>query len=92
MSTGIDFTFCELREREVINIADGKRLGMVMDAAFTCAGKIVGIIVPGEKRFMRVLSSSENLFIPWCNVAKIGNDVILVNLGGPQCCDNMPVP
>ena len=33
----IDFTFCELREREVINIADGKRLGRVIDMAFACS-------------------------------------------------------
>lgn len=89
MDGGIDFTFCELREREVINVADGKRLGRVIDMAFTCNGKVVGIIVPGEKKLLRNISGCENIFIPWKNVMKIGDDVVLVNLCG--CVDENSV-
>jgi YlmC/YmxH family sporulation protein len=77
----IDFTFCELREREVVNIVDGKRLGRVIDMAFTCCGQAVGIVVPGERRLLKNISGCENIFIPWKCVSKIGDDVILVNLG-----------
>ena len=48
-----DLTFCELREKEVINIVDGKKLGRILDIAFTRQGTIVGIIVPGEKKFFK---------------------------------------
>ncbi len=82
MDERIEFTFCELRAREVINIADGKRLGRIIDMAFTCAGKIVGIIVPGERKILKNISGCENIFIPWKNVVKIGDDVVLVNLNG----------
>lgn len=82
MDGKIDFTFCELREREVINVADGKRLGRVIDMAFTCCGRLVGIIVPGERRLLKNISGCENIFIPWKNVMKIGDDVVLVNLCG----------
>lgn len=82
MDGSIDFTFCELREREVINVADGKRLGRVIDLAFTCSGKLVGVVVPGERRLLKNISGCENIFIPWKHVIKIGDDVILVNLSG----------
>ena len=39
---------CDLREKEVINICDGERLGFVEDVVFgLCPGKISHIIVPG---------------------------------------------
>jgi len=77
---GIDFTFCELRERIVVNISDGKQLGRLVDICIHCTGKVVGIIAPGDARFLRNLKSSENIFIPWENVIRIGDDVILVDL------------
>ena len=74
-----DFTFCELKEREIINVADGKRLGRVFDMAFSC-GKITGLMVPGEKKFFKNITGTDSLFIPWQCVLKIGDDVILVDL------------
>ncbi|MBO4262225.1 MAG: YlmC/YmxH family sporulation protein [Clostridia bacterium] len=74
-----EFTFCELREKEVINVADGKKLGRVFDASFSC-GKITGLMVPGDKKFFKSVTGSESIFIPWPSVLKIGGDVILVVL------------
>lgn len=76
----VDYTFCELREKEVINVSDGKRLGRIIDIALHCSGRVVGIVVPGEKKFFKNVSGSDNIFIPWKNVLKIGDDVILVEL------------
>lgn len=78
--TGIDFTYCELRDREVVNIADGRKLGRIIDIALHCSGRIIGIIVPGERRFFRVFSGVDNIFIPWTHIKRIGDDVILVEL------------
>lgn len=75
-----DFTFCELREREVINVADGHKLGRIFDITFSSQGKITGLIVPGEKKFLKNLTGADSLFIPWPSVLKIGSDVILVDL------------
>ncbi len=79
---GIDYTFCELREKEVINISDGKQLGRIVDIALHCSGRVVGLIAAGDKKFFKNFSSNENVFIPWQKVTKIGDDVILVELGG----------
>lgn len=77
---GIDFTYCELRDREVVNMADGRKLGRIIDLALHCSGRIIGIIVPGERRFFKCFSVNDNIFIPWTNIKRIGDDVILVEL------------
>lgn len=76
----VDFTFCELREREIINVEDGKKLGRLSDIAFDSKGRVLGLIVPGEKKFIKNFTGVDNIFIPWNCILKIGNDVILVDL------------
>lgn len=75
-----DFTFCELREREVVNVADGRKLGRIYDISFGSCGKITGLIVPGEKKLLKNITGADSIFIPWQAVLKIGGDVILVDL------------
>lgn len=77
---GKEYTFCEIREKDVINVVDGRSLGRAVDVAFTCRGQIFGIIVPGNTRFLKGLTSNDSLFIPWRNVIKIGTDAVLVEL------------
>lgn len=83
-----DITFCEMREKEVVNVIDGKKLGRILDLVFTCSGDIIGIVVPGEKRFFKNIASNESLFIPWKCIIKIGEDTILVELLGGKQIDN----
>ena len=73
-------TFCELREKEIINICDGARLGCICDLEIDdCTGTICSIVVPGPSRFLGLLRNSEELVIPFCKIQKIGDDVILVD-------------
>jgi YlmC/YmxH family sporulation protein len=73
-----DVTFCELRNKEVINISDGHRLGRIFDMVITLGSNVLGIIVPGERGIFRGIGGVDSLFIPWSNIKKIGDDVILV--------------
>lgn len=75
-----DVTFCELRNKEVINISDGHRLGRIFDMVITLSSNVLGIIVPGERGVFRGIGGVDSLFIPWTNIKKIGDDVILVEL------------
>ena len=69
---------CDLREKEVINICDGERLGFVEDVEFDlCTGKITHIIVPGPCKFFGVLGREEEYVIEICHICKIGTDLIL---------------
>ena len=81
----MELTFCELKEKVVFNVVDGKRLGRVVDVTFTRMGQVTGIVVPGDKKIFKCISSGENIFIPWNSIVKIGADAILVELGAGGC-------
>lgn len=70
--------FQDLRNKEVINIKDGERLGFVCDAEFDIeTGKILAIIVPG-KRKCNLFKNNEHIIL-WQKIKKIGNDILLVD-------------
>ena len=77
----MEISFVEIREKEVINIYDGKKLGHIIDIIFDRqTGRVTGVVVPGIKRFMR---KAEDIFVPIENLKKIGEDVLLSRLA-PQ--------
>jgi YlmC/YmxH family sporulation protein len=70
----------ELREREVVNILDGRRLGLASDLEIDPeTGRIKAIVVPGPGKFLWVFGKSDDFVIPWERIKKIGVDVILVD-------------
>ena len=80
------FNTCSLREKEVINLCDGTRLGCPDDFEVNvCDGKIVAIVVPRPSGFLG-LSHSNDLVIPWHKIECIGEDTILVRLSNDELC------
>lgn len=78
-------TFCELKNKEVVNTRDGKLLGCVCDVELdVCTGSILGLILPGNG-ILSSFSSKNRICIPWCNIEKIGRDTVLV-----KYCDPLP--
>lgn len=75
----INLTYCELRKKDVINLVDGRKLGRLIDIIFNIKGHIEGFVVPGFKKWT-LFKASDNIFIRWCDIKKIGEDVILVEL------------
>ena len=77
----MELTFSELRAKEVINTQDGRKLGKVCDIALCYPeNRWIGIIVPNGTAFS---IRKRGLFIDLKNIVKIGEDVILVNVGLP---------
>ncbi len=77
---GQQITFSELKTREVINIADGARLGCVCDLELELpGGRVIGLIVPGESKWFGLVKG-DGLMIPVHKIKKFGEDVILVEL------------
>jgi YlmC/YmxH family sporulation protein len=86
-----EITFCELRQKDVINVTDGKSLGCIVDLVLDYhTGLICGLVVPGEHKFFNFFKC-EQLFVPWQNICKIGEDVILVELFDAFTCSSPTV-
>ncbi|MBQ8405528.1 MAG: YlmC/YmxH family sporulation protein [Clostridia bacterium] len=75
----MEFTFSDLRRKEVVNTQDGRKLGKACDVVLCYPeNRWLGIVVPGENGFFR---KRNELFIDLKQIVKIGEDVILVNVG-----------
>ena len=78
----MELSFSDLRTKEVINTLDGRRLGKVCDVVLCYPeNRWMGIVVPGGRGFGRKKSE---LFIELRSITKVGEDVILVNVGFPR--------
>jgi len=76
MSRGLDF-----KQKEVININDGKIVGFVVDVnADFQNGEINSIIVAQTGKLLGNILGKNNVTIPWDKIKKIGEDVILVEI------------
>lgn len=65
--------------KDIVNIADGKKLGNMTDLEInTTTGKIEAIVVSNSSRWMGLLGRDQEIVIPWHKIKKIGTDVILV--------------
>ncbi len=73
------YNFSELRTKEVIHIGDGERLGFVSDIEIDAVtGRVISISVPGTYKFFGLLGKESDRRIPWENLKKIGDDLVIV--------------
>ena len=78
--------FTELRCKEVICVADGRRLGFVCDVQVTVPdGEVKAIIVPGPCRVFGLFGRRDDFVIPWNCIKRIGPDIILVDAKPDDC-------
>jgi YlmC/YmxH family sporulation protein len=78
----MQLTFSQLRTKEVVNTQDGRKLGKVCDVVLCHPeNRWVGIVAPNGKSWN---PKKNGLFIDFRHVVKIGEDVILVNVGTAQ--------
>lgn len=79
--TKANCTLSDLRKLEVINVCNGKRLGYVVDIEFDlCNGNVNAIIVPKKAEISDLFCKRNQRYIriPWCNIERIGDDIILI--------------
>ncbi|MFD5261875.1 YlmC/YmxH family sporulation protein [Bacillus wiedmannii] len=71
----------ELQMKEIINVSDGKRLGNIGDIEIDMnTGKIGSIIISKQARMLGIFGKDVEIVIPWEEIMKIGEDVILVRV------------
>lgn len=71
----------DLGGREVINLADGARLGFVQDAELDLAeGRIRALVMPGRPRWLGLFGRTPDVYIPWEAIRRVGEDIIFISL------------
>lgn len=73
----------DFKQKEVINLSDGRRLGFVCDVEVDLeSGKIESIVIPGGGggRIFGFIGKDNEFIIPWEKIKKVGEDIILVDL------------
>ncbi len=71
----------DIKNKELINIFDGKSLGYVSDIEINLEkGRIEALIVPAQSGFFSLFSRENEYIIKWKDIKKIGEDVILVEV------------
>ncbi len=69
----------DLRNKEVISIKDGTRIGYVSDIELdTVTASITSMVIYGRPRWFGLFGKSDDCVIPWSDVAVIGDETILV--------------
>ena len=72
-------SIADMRNKEVINLQDGTRLGFAGDVEIdTENARLTAIIIYDRARFFGLLGRTDDIVIPWENIDVIGDETILV--------------
>lgn len=66
----------DLQTKEIINISNGKRLGLIIDVIIDINGNIKSLILEDKKG--KRFSGREEYELDWKQISKIGDDIILI--------------
>ncbi len=76
----MDMSFCDLKNKEVINIKNGCRLGNVDDICFDSeTANIKSLIIFGRLKCFGLFGREENIIICWDEIEMFGEDTVLIN-------------
>lgn len=73
-------SFYDLRDKDVVNIKDGVKLGEVCDLEFDGeSAQITAIVLFGKLKFFGLLGREPDIVIKWEEIQTIGKDTVLVD-------------
>ena len=73
----------DIRDKEVINIYDGRSMGYVDDIEINLErGTVEGIVIFGKRGLFGLFGKEEDRVIPWRSIRRIGDDVVLAEVPG----------
>lgn len=70
----------KLGGKEIVNINDGSRLGIIDNSDITIdikSGKINSFLIPSKNQF-KFFGDKEEIQIPWESIKKIGEDMMII--------------
>ena len=75
----------EIAGKEIVNLVTGESLGVIGECDLILdetTGGILALLIPKEKGFFARRKDKSFLEVPWRNVKKIGNDMIIIEYEG----------
>ncbi|MBQ9375934.1 MAG: YlmC/YmxH family sporulation protein [Ruminococcus sp.] len=80
-------SFSNLKNKEVVNLKTGLKLGYVDDIEIdTTSGSVISLIVFGRPRAMGLLGRDDDIIIKCSDIDLIGEDTILVRFLNDTTC------
>lgn len=71
----------EMKQKEVINIGNGSRIGIIYDFKVDLEnGVVTGIVIPGPGKILGVFGKDNDLVVDWNDIVCIGTDIILIDI------------
>lgn len=71
----------KLKNIEIVNLSDGRRLGFVSDADVNFeTGRLEAVVIAGAGKLFGAHSKDAELIIPFEKIRKVGDDVIIVDI------------
>lgn len=75
------FKISELRQKEIISLSQGRRLGFAIDVEINLeTGNIEALILPSQGKFFGLLSKDNDIVVAWEKIKRVGTDLILVDI------------
>lgn len=69
-----------LLNKDVVNVRTGENIGCVCDILVdTTCGMVSKILVPINKNVLSFFGKNEFYYISWCDIVKVGEDLILID-------------
>lgn len=74
------FRISELTKKDIINVLNGAKLGLVKDVQIDLeTGAVHAIVLQGRRRFW-FFPAGKDIIVPWTKIKKLGVDAVLVEL------------
>ncbi|MTI48048.1 YlmC/YmxH family sporulation protein [Sporosalibacterium faouarense] len=73
----------KLGGKEIVNLNDGGRLGVIADSDLIIdekTGRILALLVPDRRSQFKFFGDKYEIEIPWDSIRKIGNDMLIIEL------------
>jgi YlmC/YmxH family sporulation protein len=78
----------QLRQMEIIDISEGRRLGFISDIIFDDdLRKIESFVIPPQSGIFSLFKKKDEIHLKWEQIKVIGVDIILVDISGKKAND-----
>lgn len=75
--------FSQIGEKEIVNLSNGTRLGVIGDSDLLIderTGKILALLIPDQRGIFNFFAPEQSMEIPWHAIKRIGNDMMIIEL------------